>query len=40
MIWLVLFIWIFLLKSLLKSPPGCYQIADKENPQFLLLKPI
>ena len=33
MIWLIPFIWIFLLKNLLKPTPGSYDIENKENPK-------
>ena len=33
MIWLVPFLWIFLLKSLMKSTPGSFEINEKKNPE-------
>lgn len=31
MIWLIPFIWIFILKSLLKNTPGSYEIKNKNH---------
>ena len=32
-IWIIPFIWILILKSLLKSTPGSYEIDDKKDPE-------
>jgi hypothetical protein len=32
-IWIIPFIWILILKSLLKSTPGSYEIDDKNDPE-------
>ena len=32
LLWLIPFIWIFLLKNLIKATPGSYQIEKKESP--------
>jgi len=33
MFWIIPFIWILILKSLLKSTPGSYEFEDKKNPE-------
>jgi hypothetical protein len=33
MIWLIPFVWIFILKSVMKSTPGSANFENKENPE-------
>ena len=33
MIWLIPFVWIFLLTSLMKSTPGSFEVKEKRNPE-------
>ena len=33
MIWLIPFLWILILKSLIKSSPGSYEVENKNDPE-------